>query len=572
MVVYGHRSYRLNTAAFLHDFVTRLDRAPERPSHDAVVNLLVDWGAGESAVADALLPDRDDEIEALAPWRAVSDAFADALCASWDGRIRDTAAAMQSARGRLARLAEQTRPSDVPATTAEGFAHYALYPEQYVVAADRFADQHSPQAVLCVGLRSIGSILAHVVAAALRRRGVSAETRSLRPRGHPFDRRIDLGSSMRARLASSKATHFAVVDEGPGLSGSSFAAAADCLTSVGAREIVLFPSWAAPVSSLRSARAQAAWSRHVRITTDFEPVWIAGGRLFDGRWPIEDFSAGEWRRAMFDRVEDWPAAHPQHERRKYRTTESPRSVFRFVGLGSRGSAMRERALLLAEHGFGADVGTIVHGFLEQDWISGRPMTTVAGAALDRVAAYAAFVRRAFVTAEPECVDAVHEMAATNAAEALDDNAVAAIDRLARAARRFDQPRVAVDGRMLKHEWIVSDGGLVKVDALDHHADDFWPGCRDIAWDIAGAVVELDLNAPAAEYLVARYRHDSGDASIGCRLPFFEAAYLAYRAGYAMLAAGTLGDSPDAVAFSRLGERYRRLLAARLASTRPASRR
>ncbi len=54
--------------------------------------------------------------------------------------------------------------------------------------------------------------------------------------------------------------------------------------------------------------------------------------------------------------------------------------------------------------------------------------------------------------------------------------------------------MAIDGRMLPHEWVTDGGRLMKVDALDHPADDFLPGCRDIAWDVAGACVELGLSA------------------------------------------------------------------------------
>ena len=49
--------------------------------------------------------------------------------------------------------------------------------------------------------------------------------------------------------------------------------------------------------------------------------------------------------------------------------------------------------------------------------------------------------------------------------------------------------VAIDGRMLPHEWLETRMAIVKADALDHHDDHFFPGCQDIAWDIAGASVE-----------------------------------------------------------------------------------
>jgi hypothetical protein len=121
--------------------------------------------------------------------------------------------------------------------------------------------------------------------------------------------------------------------------------------------------------------------------------------------------------------------------------------------------------------------------------------------------------------------------------------------------------------MLPHDWIDAKGRLLKVDALDHHDDDFWPGCRDIAWDVAGTIVEFDLRAPAIEYLLSAYGRASGDATIRTRLPFYEAAYLAYRHAYAAFAAETLGFSADGRAFTMLSQRYRRSLAERLDRSR-----
>src|SRR5205823_6339501 len=101
----------------------------------------------------------------------------------------------------LGRLLAQPASSTVTAKTAEGFAYYALYPEQYIVAAQRLAMQ-APACVLCVGLRSVGSILAHVVAATLRRHGIRAATRSVRPRGHPFDRRLHATAALRESMCA----------------------------------------------------------------------------------------------------------------------------------------------------------------------------------------------------------------------------------------------------------------------------------------------------------------------------------------------------------------------------------
>jgi hypothetical protein len=132
-----------------------------------------------------------------------------------------------------------------------------------------------------------------------------------------------------------------------------------------------------------------------------------------------------------------------------------------------------------------------------------------------------------------------------------------------------EQKIAVDGRMLPHEWIQTPRALIKTDTLDHHADDFFPGSRDIAWDVAGAIVELGLEEAAASYLVERYKMLSADRCIDQRLSFYGTAYLAYRIGYSTLAAETLGHTSDGVGFTALRERYRRLLAARVARRRSA---
>ncbi|MCU1383603.1 MAG: hypothetical protein JWL71_2300 [Acidobacteria bacterium] len=567
MLVYGHHTVGLNVAAFLRQFRDRLDALPTAPGHDAIVDLLVDWGEAESAVADALLPDRDDDLSALTPWRNVSDACADAACASWDGDAAASAAALARARHGVDALNVATVPEHVRSKAAEGFAHYALFPEQYMDAARRFAREHQPRAVLCLGLRSIGSILAHVVAAAIRRAGIAATTRSVRPRGHPFDRRLAITDRLAAVIADAGVSHVAVVDEGPGLSGSSFAAAADFLVAGGrpADRVVLFPSWLPAGDSLRSTAAQRVWDRHQKITAGFEQVCLRDDRLF-GTIPVtRDLSAGGWRAHCFSSPDLWPAVQPQHERRKYLAGSSG-TIVRFAGLGRRGRSIADRAAALGESEFGSGALSLTHGWLEQPWIDGRTLTAADAAAprvLDHLAAYLASIRRAFTTADPESVDEVLNMAIINASEGLGAWTAAPLARLAAAAEQFAEARVAVDGRMLPHEWIAAGDRFVKTDALDHHDDDFWPGCRDIAWDVAGTIAEFDLAPDAAAYFVTAYTRHAGDHTIAQRLPFFEAAYLAYRQAYAAFAGDTLGDSVDGRAFNALRQRYRRSLDERL---------
>jgi hypothetical protein len=98
---------------------------------------------------------------------------------------------------------------------------------------------------------------------------------------------------------------------------------------------------------------------------------------------------------------------------------------------------------------------------------------------------------------------------------------------------------------------------VKTDGVDHHDDHFWPGPRDVAWDLAGAQVELGLGPEAMEFLVAAYAAHSGDASVTARLPLHRTAYLAYRMGYAAMAAEALAHQADGPRFTALRDAYSR---------------
>lgn len=204
-----------------------------------------------------------------------------------------------------------------------------------------------------------------------------------------------------------------------------------------------------------------------------------------------------------------------------------------------------------------------HGFLEQDWVDGHACPTLRGrATADRIARYLAFLRQSCATSRAARADDLIEMMWHNLAEVKLPGG-APLERLTACANRFDEPEVAVDGRLLPQEWIAAHGTLLKVDALDHHADDFLPGCRDVAWDVAGALVEADFDRADREHLVCTYAECSGDRTIADRLPFYLAAYSAYRLGYVSLAAHTLGDTPDGWRFRRAARRYRRWIASPL---------
>jgi hypothetical protein len=114
----------------------------------------------------------------------------------------------------------------------EGYAFYALHPALYAAAAARLP----PADWRVIGIRSIGTGLAAVAASALR----APPPVTVRPGGHPFSRELRLAPELKAEWAAHDGS-FAVVDEGPGLSGSSFGAVADALERLGVpRERIAF--------------------------------------------------------------------------------------------------------------------------------------------------------------------------------------------------------------------------------------------------------------------------------------------------------------------------------------------
>jgi hypothetical protein len=180
-----------------------------------------------------------------------------------------------------------------------------------------------------------------------------------------------------------------------------------------------------------------------------------------------------------------------------------------------------------------------------------------------LAHYLTFVGAHFRADAAVNADETVAMIEANAGEGLDD--ASAAQRIVRyAASRADMLSarpVALDGRMMPAKWLRATGGPVKVDALDHHDDHFFPGCQDIAWDVAATCVEFGFSAGQARHFRHRYRTISGDRSIETRLPLFAIAYLAFRLGYAATAAAALADQPDGRCFAAMTHRYRARLAA-----------
>jgi hypothetical protein len=129
------------------------------------------------------------------------------------------------------------------------------------------------------------------------------------------------------------------------------------------------------------------------------------------------------------------------------------------------------------------------------------------------------------------------------------------------ALQVERP-VLADGRMQPHEWLLdADRRMLKTDAGSHGDDHFFPGFTDIAWDLAGAIVEWRMNAAQAQSFLEAYRHHSGDDAAG-RIGGFIIAYAAFRRAYCLMAANALQGGEEQARLENAADRYAKVLAGR----------
>jgi hypothetical protein len=146
--------------------------------------------------------------------------------------------------------------------TPEGFAFYGLTPEQYRRAARRWMSKNRARGdVIVIGIRSIGTTLSRVVTEELLAGGVSARRCTVRTEGDPFCRSVRLPEWIHAKAAA-----YLVVDEGPGMSGSSFLSVSAELRKrgVGRERIHFFPSHDGLPGKAATAQVLAEWKQFAR--------------------------------------------------------------------------------------------------------------------------------------------------------------------------------------------------------------------------------------------------------------------------------------------------------------------
>ncbi|OYD82096.1 hypothetical protein [Azospirillum brasilense] len=555
MLVYGDHDRVEDPRVVVTRIATTHRAAAAKPDgldrHAMLVSLFIEAAELAQGLADGEFAavGEDDCTPCRDAAMAVVMELARAVALSWRGAAQPAASALAAG---LETLSAQLLPETVRARRPEGYALYGVYPETYLEAAARLTPNLSAP-VIVIGLRSIGTGLAAMAAVALN----AAPPVTLRPVGHPFHRTVRVSARLRTALLADADASYVIVDEGPGLSGSSFGAVADWLEAAGvpSRRIAFLPSHGGEAGSHSSDRHRRRWAEAVRPAVGFDELAHAAHgpvppleRWFEDTLgpavaPLRDLSGGAWRTAaavvVADAVVDWPPVHAQQERRKFLLrTASGSWLLKFAGLGREGEGKLDRARALHQAGFTTEPMALRYGFLAERWLDGaQPPSTVPP---ERLADYLQFRARRF-PAERDTGASLPDllaMARVNIGEALGTAATASLDRWTPVIlRELDAGvrRVVTDNRLHIWEWLrTTDGRVLKTDALDHAGAHDLIGRQDIAWDVAGAIVEFGLPAAEADRLC-------GAVAASKRLvAFYLSCYPAFQIGYWSFASSGAG--------------------------------
>lgn len=524
LLVFRDTRKPVSGSALRHALAVRLRFRQTHFDSEETVAALLQAGELECAFADSGAPTTQSE--------RITDAIAAALA---------NAVAPRNVESLLADLECVPVPPRMAVAIPEGFAFYGLHPLAFADVLDRCATL-SPR-VAVVGIRSIGTTLSAVTTASLQKRGIRAARITVRPTGHPYNRYLEFSSEELGfvRRENSRGGMFLVVDEGPGLSGSSFLSVAEALVRAGVstEKITLLCSHKSDPDALCTENAATRWRqfRSLVASRSDRPadaqIWIGGG---------------EWRRQFMADESQWPDSWLSFERMKYLSGKSAEQRFhKFAGFGRYGEEILQREATVAEAGFGLLPKKENAGYVSYPRADGRPMTNrdLSPEVLNRIAAYCAFRAQAFPAERAE-TRSQQEMAGHNLQEM----------KLDLPLNLSLEHAVIPDGRMQPHEWLLTtEGQMLKTDSGGHGDDHFFPGAADIAWDLAGAIVEWEMDAEEAETFLAVYGRKSGDDAQN-RIADYLTAYSVFRCAYCLMAANAMRGTGEQLRLEQTAKRYR----------------
>jgi hypothetical protein len=198
---------------------------------------------------------------------------------------------------------------------------------------------------------------------------------------------------------------------------------------------------------------------------------------------------------------------------------------------------RNQAALLGEAGFSPGLQGFENGYGRYDFLHARPLdrTDLRQGLLGHMARYCAFRVANFPA--PICnPNLLRDMAQANV----------------RLEFGTDQPMIEppverpvyADCRMQPHEWIQTlSGEVLKTDATGHGDAHLLPGPVDIAWDLAGLIVEWELSNDESSVLLREYSQSSGDDA-RTRIDSYLLLYSVFRMAFCRMGAASLGSTAD----------------------------
>jgi hypothetical protein len=491
----------------------------------SAIDALVRAGEIETGLADAGSPE-------AVHMAGVVDQLASAVC----GEAALDLSILQS-------LDHLEAPARLRCSHPEGFSYYGLNPLDFADLARRVQAELRPR-VAVVGIRSIGSTLSAVVAATLRASGTIAERITVRPEGEPYRRKTVFNAQQRAWITAklAESCDFVVVDEGPGFSGSTFLSVAQALETLGVpcSRIVLMGSRSFPARAAGVERSEQ-WNRFPSYTIAYAAHPPAGA----GR----SLSDGAWRELFYPAPSHWPTCWIEQERIKHMSADG-KTFFKFEGFGRFGRLAREHAGTLAQTGCSPRLLGFDGGYAGYEFMRGRPLTQadLSESLLSRMAGYCAF-RTANFPAEGSNLSMLEAMTRNNLGIEFGVNTASFAVEVP-----LERP-VYPDCRMLPHEWLlIEDGRVMKTDAVGHAEGHQLPGPADIAWDLAGTIVEWGLSGTAADFLLKEYSRQSGDAARN-RLPQYILLYSVLRMAQCRMASVSMAGRREAKYLRRQYAQY-----------------
>lgn len=360
----------------------------------------------------------------------------------------------------LAHLTDDEMAFRIP----EGFGWYALYPDSYARTAERWAAANHGRRATVIGLRSIGTSLSAIVEEQLRACGHPVRGRlTVRPNGDPFRRRSELPEGLPGGEA------FIVVDEGPGLSGSSMAGVATVLHDLGVKDddIIFFPGHGAGPGSASGPDQRQWWQK--------ERCWCTA---IDGLQP---------------------------------STTKPASHY-FVGYAAADGALRTtsevkagRQSRMSYEGLALPCLAAGNGWMAVEEL-GKPLT-LQDAGADMFHHLATYISAAALTAgdlDPRAgLERIAEALTSYVAEYLAEIHPGTITALKlRACAEAGTELLCGDGRLGLGCWVrLDDGRILKRNATGSDLDHDWPGAQSLLWDVAGAAVEWRMTEQCLQHLL-----------------------------------------------------------------------